>query len=294
MVGVAFAGAFDHDGDGDLWILHWSEADEPGEVHFLTVSAEVGGASFTGNAEVVDLHQPTGAVGADDSLHTFPEQARLFGRQTDRFAAMLDLHGVFAREGFEGWLGARLAACDGGNGGGHLQWGLQEKALTDGGVGGVARHPAADAFFLFPGFGRHDETAGFKRDFDASSLIEAEAFGFGAEQIDAHLQAFGVIKYIAAAFNGRGQISFAMTVARVAAEHAVADSVHSLAIVRGVGVDDAVAHTGDRGDELKGGAGRVGELHRAVEPCAALVDGFEGLARDEGAQVVEIVGRMAD
>ena len=66
MVGVAFAGAFDHDGDGDLWILHWSEADEPGEVHFLTVSAEVGGASFTGNAEVVDLHQPTGAVGADD------------------------------------------------------------------------------------------------------------------------------------------------------------------------------------------------------------------------------------
>ena len=74
-----------------------------------------------------------------------------------------------------------------------------------------------------------------------------------------------------------------MAVARVAAEHAIADSVHPLAIVRGGGVDDAVAHAGDGSDELKGGAWRVGKLHRAVEPCAALVDGFEGLARNEGA-----------
>ena len=138
MVAVALVGAFDHDGDGDLRIVHGGKAEEPGEVHLFAVSTEVGGAGLAADAEVVDLHEAAGAVGADDALHAFPQEACLFGGEADGFAAVVDLHGLFAGEGFEGGLGACLAACDGGDDGGHLEGCLQEEALTDGGIGGIA------------------------------------------------------------------------------------------------------------------------------------------------------------
>ena len=73
---VALAGvcALDHDGDGDLRVFGWSEADEPGEVDFFTVRAEVGGAGLSGDAQAGDADEAPGPAGADDALHAFEEE----------------------------------------------------------------------------------------------------------------------------------------------------------------------------------------------------------------------------
>ena len=91
-------------------------------------------------------------------------------------------------------------------------------------------------------------------------MVEAEAFGFSAEDVDAHFEAFSVIKDIAAALNRFGQIGGAVTMACVAAFETASEAEDPAAVVHGVDVDGAVAHACDGGDELEGRARRVGEL----------------------------------
>ena len=85
-----------------------------------------------------------------------------------------------------------------------------------------------------------------------------------------------------------------MSPACVATEDTVAYTVDTLAVERRAGVDITVAHASNRGDELEGRARRVGELYCAVEPSAAFVDCLKGSAWYKRAQVVDVIGWMAD
>ena len=179
----------------------------------------------------------------------------------------------------------RLIPRDGGDEAGHLQGSDEEKALANRGVGGVSRDPTDADPFALPSLCRHDEATRFIGHFDSGLFMKAKTFRLGTDHVDAAAQPFRIVEDVAAAFDRGGPIDLAVAVARVATEDAVSDPVNALAVMCRLRVDRAVTQARDRGEQLEGGARRVGQLQAPVEPGACFIDPLKGRPRDEGATI---------
>lgn len=201
---LAFLGSLDHDRDGDLGILYRSKANEPSEVDFFSVSAEIGGTGLTCDSKVVDSNESTRAPASGDALHALPEEGALTRVQPEGFSAVIDGVLVLGILGEDGGLGAGFIAGERGGETSHAQGGGKEEALPDGGVGGITRNPTGTGGFAFPFFRGHDIALGLVGEFDASFFIEAKTLCFRTEYINSHGETLGIKEDVAATFNGFG------------------------------------------------------------------------------------------
>lgn len=93
VVALAGVSALDHDGYSNFRILNGGKADEPGEVDFFTMGAEISCSGFTGDAEAGDADEPSGASRANDAFHSFPEKGLVGFIEANGFSAVIDLPG---------------------------------------------------------------------------------------------------------------------------------------------------------------------------------------------------------
>src|SRR5690606_25912650 len=139
-------------------------------------------------------------------------------------------------------------------------------------VGGVSGNPAETLALPFPFLGGDHHAGGGIGQFNAGGLIQAKAFAFCADQIDAGGKADLVEVNVAAAFEGCGEVNQAEAAAAVFGEEAVADAEMRAAYQLFLGGNEAVAESGDGGDDLESGTGRVKSLSGPVEPGSPIID----------------------
>lgn len=215
----------------------------------------------------------------------------LFRRQADRFRVL----GFRLRIVNQCGLGEYFAAGHGGGEACHLQWGDQDVALPDRGVGRIAGHPFAIPLSLFPRRVGNDHTALFIGQLDPGRPVEPEAPALGGQHAGGHEFSGFIVVDVAAHRDRITQQDVAMvTMADIAGVGAVADHVVAVAKNDGlVGPEGAVAEARDRRQDLEGRTRGVKSIKGQIRPRSLFIHLGHDLGAGARRELVEIEIRFA-